>query len=374
MRKPGVVGGDRTDQIAHRAALGGLGRARAALHPDRAIAGAVLGASHGLGHHCDLAGQRAWRLVEHGLVGLEHHDRRGDPAGGCRGRAPEPEDGQLLRPRPHDLGGFRAPRPRRGGEGLDLDVLEAQFLELGHPQSRARSMAGEPTIRAPTSDVRDSVMSQARGSASALSRTAAAPAARSWATAGKRRGRPRRKRVGEGCACHRGPTGGDSRQVRLWPPWWQQAGGRISRRKGLHARSHRSRRPAPPALRRIARLGDRRSPPGRWLDPRALRGAGGIRQPRRLHPGRVPRRHAGRRHGPGDVHLFGRAPVHADHRDARELPGPGPPGALYGEGQVVQAGKSIAFLEGRLMDLSGTVVARATASARLVSSTKALAA
>jgi hypothetical protein len=41
---------------------------------------------------------------------------------------------------------------------------------------------------------------------------------------------------------------------------------------------------------------------------------------------------------------------------------------------VVQAGKSIAFLEGKLMDLSGTLIARATASARLVPSSKALAA
>ena len=51
---------------------------------------------------------------------------------------------------------------------------------------------------------------------------------------------------------------------------------------------------------------------------------------------------------------------------------PARPGPLYGEGQVVQAGKSIAFLEGKLMDLSGTVVARATASARLVPTEKAI--
>ena len=51
---------------------------------------------------------------------------------------------------------------------------------------------------------------------------------------------------------------------------------------------------------------------------------------------------------------------------------PARPGPLYGEGQVVQAGKSIAFLEGKLMDLSGVVVARATASARLVPTGKAL--
>lgn len=53
---------------------------------------------------------------------------------------------------------------------------------------------------------------------------------------------------------------------------------------------------------------------------------------------------------------------------------PARPGPIYGEGQVVQAGKSIAFLEGQLMDLSGTLIARATASARLVPAGKALAA
>jgi uncharacterized protein (TIGR00369 family) len=52
---------------------------------------------------------------------------------------------------------------------------------------------------------------------------------------------------------------------------------------------------------------------------------------------------------------------------------PAPPGPLVGEGQVIQAGASIAFLEGRLMDESGTLVARATASARLVPAEKALA-
>jgi uncharacterized protein (TIGR00369 family) len=53
---------------------------------------------------------------------------------------------------------------------------------------------------------------------------------------------------------------------------------------------------------------------------------------------------------------------------------PARPGPIYGEGQVVQAGKSIAFLEGKLTDLSGTVLARATATSRLVPSGKALAA
>ena len=49
------------------------------------------------------------------------------------------------------------------------------------------------------------------------------------------------------------------------------------------------------------------------------------------------------------------------------------PGRLVGEGRVVQLGKSIAFMEGVLFDATGNVVARATASARLVAAERALA-
>ena len=52
---------------------------------------------------------------------------------------------------------------------------------------------------------------------------------------------------------------------------------------------------------------------------------------------------------------------------------PAKPGPLVGEGQVIQAGASIAFVEGRLTDAAGSLVARATASIRLVSAEKALA-
>ena len=51
---------------------------------------------------------------------------------------------------------------------------------------------------------------------------------------------------------------------------------------------------------------------------------------------------------------------------------PAKAGPIFGEGQVVQAGKSIAFLEGKLTDATGTLLARATASARLVPADKAL--
>src|SRR5262245_3245260 len=47
-------------------------------------------------------------------------------------------------------------------------------------------------------------------------------------------------------------------------------------------------------------------------------------------------------------------------------------GPIIGEGRVIQMGKTVAFLEGRLMDESGTLLAKATASARVVPSAKAL--
>lgn len=45
---------------------------------------------------------------------------------------------------------------------------------------------------------------------------------------------------------------------------------------------------------------------------------------------------------------------------------PARPGKLYGEGEVVQLGKSIGFVEAKLFDGEGTLIARATSSARLV--------
>jgi uncharacterized protein (TIGR00369 family) len=42
------------------------------------------------------------------------------------------------------------------------------------------------------------------------------------------------------------------------------------------------------------------------------------------------------------------------------------PGLLYGEGKVVQLGKTISFLEAQLSDVEGRLVARSTASARMV--------
>jgi uncharacterized protein (TIGR00369 family) len=45
---------------------------------------------------------------------------------------------------------------------------------------------------------------------------------------------------------------------------------------------------------------------------------------------------------------------------------PAKPGRLVGHGRIVQLGKTVAFLEGELRDGHGAVVARATASARVV--------
>jgi uncharacterized protein (TIGR00369 family) len=52
---------------------------------------------------------------------------------------------------------------------------------------------------------------------------------------------------------------------------------------------------------------------------------------------------------------------------------PASPGRLFGEGQVVQLGKSIAFLEASLVDSRDKLLARASASARLLSAKRAIA-
>ena len=51
---------------------------------------------------------------------------------------------------------------------------------------------------------------------------------------------------------------------------------------------------------------------------------------------------------------------------------PAKPGAFVGKGRVVSLGKSIAFVEGELFDQTGTLVARATATARVMEAAKAL--
>ncbi len=49
------------------------------------------------------------------------------------------------------------------------------------------------------------------------------------------------------------------------------------------------------------------------------------------------------------------------------------PGPLFGEGQVVRYGNTIAFLEGRLSGSGGRLIARATANARMVPAKRAVA-
>ena len=51
---------------------------------------------------------------------------------------------------------------------------------------------------------------------------------------------------------------------------------------------------------------------------------------------------------------------------------PAKPGKLIGEATVTQLGKTIAFVEGKLMSEDGTVLATATTSARLVETAKAI--
>ena len=51
---------------------------------------------------------------------------------------------------------------------------------------------------------------------------------------------------------------------------------------------------------------------------------------------------------------------------------PAKPGPIIGEAKVVQIGKSVAFVEGKLLAEDGTVLATATTNARLVETSKAL--
>jgi uncharacterized protein (TIGR00369 family) len=51
---------------------------------------------------------------------------------------------------------------------------------------------------------------------------------------------------------------------------------------------------------------------------------------------------------------------------------PAKPGPLTVEAQVLQLGKSIAFMEGKLMDSHGTVLAIASTTARLIEAARAL--
>jgi len=51
---------------------------------------------------------------------------------------------------------------------------------------------------------------------------------------------------------------------------------------------------------------------------------------------------------------------------------PARPGPITGEAKVTQLGKTVAFVEGRLMAEDGTLLATATSSARLVETAKAI--
>ena len=84
-------------------------------------------------------------------------------------------------------------------------------------------------------------------------------------------------------------------------------------------------------------------------------------------------RDARRHHGAGGVHHDGRKTLHGDHHHDREFSGAGKAGPIIGEANVTQLGKTIAFVEGRLMAEDGTLLATATTSARLVETAKAIA-
>src|SRR5437868_5259971 len=69
---------------------------------------------------------------------VEIDDLAGDASRAGRAAVAERGDGQLLREGGDDLGAFGAASPHRHGEGLDMDVGEAEPLELSDgPRPRA---------------------------------------------------------------------------------------------------------------------------------------------------------------------------------------------------------------------------------------------
>ncbi|HYE45514.1 MAG TPA: PaaI family thioesterase, partial [Caulobacter sp.] len=73
------------------------------------------------------------------------------------------------------------------------------------------------------------------------------------------------------------------------------------------------------------------------------------------------------------AYIMGRGKVFTPTIDmAVSFLSPAKAGRLVGEGQVAQLGKSIGFLEGKLWDAAGVMVAKATATCRLVESGKML--
>ncbi len=70
--------------------------------------------------------------------------------------------------------------------------------------------------------------------------------------------------------------------------------------------------------------------------------------------------------GPAVLVMSEGAALHHDHQHDREFSGPAKPGPIIGEAKVTQLGKTIAFVEAKLMAEDGTVLATASASERLL--------
>ena len=149
-----------------------------------AIAVALLGAGHGLVDQHDLAGTAVGRRGFQFGQAVEHHHLARDAAGG-RGRAvAQPQQRQLVRHGPRSRR-FPGRAARRFGKGLDMDIGEAQRLQLGHaPVAGARLRRGSRRA-AGRFGGEGFRMFQAVSSCSAWSRRRAAV----WGSAGGRRGK-----------------------------------------------------------------------------------------------------------------------------------------------------------------------------------------
>lgn len=145
------IGADRFDHDRRGAHFRRQRRPDEARRTIGAIARPVLRRVHRIADIDDLAADAVGRGIGEVAIALEHDERRGEAAGRCRTRIAERHQLQLLREGGEDLRRFDSAQPHGHLIFFDMDVLEAERLELrDRPNSRARFGIGR---RQPLADL-----------------------------------------------------------------------------------------------------------------------------------------------------------------------------------------------------------------------------
>src|SRR5581483_859054 len=117
-------------QEGNCAAPGGFGRAGAAVADGDAVAAAVPGTGHRLGHHGDFSLERSDGRGLQGGVTFEYCDFGFHALGWRGGAATQRGNDERLRRRTGNFGFFNSPRPAvLERKGFNLNFIEASALE-----------------------------------------------------------------------------------------------------------------------------------------------------------------------------------------------------------------------------------------------------